>query len=96
MKRNFEKLIINTKIIYCSNLSCNEEIIHELTLPFEKPKTIWNKDGNGINTVIIRANDFINIVTEYYSGIFCDEIHMLFDQLRTFFIKNNDIWIGLD
>lgn len=96
MKRNFEKLILNTKIIYCSNLSCDEEIIHELSIPFEKPKTIWNKDGNGIKCMIIRANDFIRIITEYNQGLHSQEVWLILDQLNNLLSENNDIWIGLD
>lgn len=95
MKRNFEKLICTPKVIYCQNLSCNENILEELILPFEKPKTLYNKYGNSINYTIIRANDFIRIVTEYNSGILSEEIHLLFDELKIFLSENIDVWIGL-
>jgi hypothetical protein len=95
MTRNFEKLIHSPKIIFCQNLSCSEDVLEELTLPFEKPKTLYNKDGNGVNYTIIRANDFIRIITNWNSGILSEEVHLLFDELKIFLSENNDIWIGL-
>lgn len=81
---NFENLASNTKIIYCSNLSCDDEIIYELTLPFEKPKTIWNKDGNGVNCLIIRANDFIRIITDWNQGLHSEGVWLILSQLSDF------------
>lgn len=95
MKRNLEALIVNTKIIYCSNLYFQyDEELDYLHKPFEIPKTLYNNDENGINTMIIRADDFINIVTRWHDELLPDSIHILFDQLKEI-NKNNDIWIGL-
>jgi len=81
---NFEKLTSNIKIIWCSNLSCDEKILEILRYPF-----------NDI-TAIIKASDFIRIVSDYHLDLFTESIHELLNQLNNFINENNDIWIGLD
>jgi hypothetical protein len=46
--------------------------------------------------MIIRANDFIRIITEYNQGLHSQEVWLILDQLNNLLSENNDIWIGLD